>query len=180
MTVAYVALGANLGPAADTVRAAIDALARLPHSRLIGASSLYRTAPVGLLDQPDFINAVVALDTALSAEALLDALLAIEADFGRRRSLPNAPRTLDLDLLLHGTQRCHDARLILPHPRMHERAFVLAPLDEITPQLTLPGHGSVRELLAACRDQRIERLSEEPRPVHAVPTGLTLTFATHL
>lgn len=180
MTIAYIALGANLGPAIETVRAALEALAGLPHSHLLAASSLYRTAPVGLLDQPDFINAVAAIDTALPAEALLDALLAIEADFGRQRSVLNAPRTLDLDLLLYGTLCCHSARLTLPHPRMHERAFVLVPLAEIAPDLCVPYRGPVRELLMACRGQRIERLGEEPKLAYAVPTGLTLPPATSL
>lgn len=168
MNTAYIALGANLGRPEDTVCAALAALAGLPCSRPLRASSLYRTAPVGLTDQPDFINAVLALETALTAEALLDALLAIEADFGRRRSVRNAARTLDLDLLLHGETRCDAARLTLPHPRLHERAFVLAPLAEIAPELVIPGHGPVRTLLAACAGQRIERLD-------AVPTRLTFT-----
>lgn len=157
--VAYVALGANLGDPVATVRAAALALAGLPDSRLIAVSSLYRTAPVGLLGQPDFINAVAALETTLPPGALLDELFAIEARFGRQRSVRNAPRTLDLDLLLHGATRCDDSRLTLPHPRMHERAFVLAPLAEIAPQLDIPGHGPAAGLLRACADQRIERVT---------------------
>ena len=159
MTRAYIALGANLGEPATTVRAAIAALHDLPHSQLIAASSLYRTAPVGLKNQPDFINAVVSVETQLDAHALLDELFAVEARFGRRRSVPNAPRTLDLDLLLHGDTISNDPGLTLPHPRMHQRAFVLAPLAEIAPALALPGRGAVEALLRRCSGQQIESLS---------------------
>lgn len=155
---AYVALGANLGRPAATVKAAIATLAKIPDTTLIAASSLFQTAPVGLKRQPDFINAVAALDTALSPLALLRALFELEARFGRSRSVPNAPRTLDLDLLLFGDTRLEEAQLTLPHPRMHERAFVLAPLAEIAPECLVPGRGMVRDLLEACRDQRIVRL----------------------
>ena len=155
---AYVALGANLGAAAATVSAAAAALAGIPETRLVVVSSLYQTAPVGLKHQPDFINAVSAVDTTLTAEVLLEALFALEARFGRSRSVPNAPRTLDLDLLLYGETRLDEPRLTLPHQRMHQRAFVLAPLAEIAPECLIPGRGSVRELLEACRDQRLVRL----------------------
>ena len=155
---AYVALGANLRDPAATVLAAGEALAALPRSRLVAVSSLYRTAPVGLKNQPDFINAVAAIDTALAPLALLDALFEIEVRFGRRRSVANAPRTLDLDLLLHGDTSSGGPALILPHPRMHERAFVLEPLLEIAADLAVPGHGGVRELLARCGGQRVTRL----------------------
>lgn len=155
---AYVALGANLGHPAATVRAALAELAGIPESALDAASSLYRTAPLGLKHQPDFINAVAAVDTALAPLALLEALFAIEARFGRSRSVPNAPRTLDLDLLLYGDTRLNEAQLTLPHPRMHQRAFVLAPLAEIAPECRIPGRGTVLELLAGCRDQGIVRI----------------------
>lgn len=158
---AYVALGANLGDPVATVRAAIAALARIGGTRLVAASSLYRTAPVGLHHQPDFINAVVALEVeaaVLPAPSLLAALFAIEADFGRVRSVRNAPRTLDLDLLLYGDERHDTATLTLPHPRMTERAFVLAPLAEIVPGLDIPGHGRIANLLPAVASQRMERL----------------------
>ena len=156
MTLAYVALGANLGNPFVTVQAAIAALDGIPESQRRDASSLYRTAPVGLKNQPDFINAVVALETRLAPQALLEQLFAIEARFGRERSVRNAPRTLDLDLLLHGDAVLATATLTLPHPRMHERAFVLAPLAEIAPQLVVPGRGAVAVLLAACSGQQIE------------------------
>jgi 2-amino-4-hydroxy-6-hydroxymethyldihydropteridine diphosphokinase len=155
---AYIALGANLGNPVATLNDAIDVLVALRGSLFVAVSSLYRTAPVGLKRQPDFINAVVAVKTRLEPRELLEELFAIEARFGRERSVKNAPRTLDLDLLLHGETALDEAGLTLPHPRMHERAFVLAPLAEIAPQLVIPGRGSVGELLAACADQRIHRL----------------------
>lgn len=155
---AYIALGANLGNPVATINDAIDALVALPGSIFLAVSSLYRTAPVGLKHQPDFINAVVAVKTHLTPRELLDELFVVEAQFGRERTVKNAPRTLDLDLLLHGDTVMHEAGLTLPHPRLHERAFVLAPLAEIAPDLVIPGRGAVAELLAACRDQRIHAL----------------------
>ena len=163
----FVALGANLGDPIATVSKAIEALRNLPDTEFIAASSLYRTAPVGLKHQPDFINAVVELVAVSpkgtsfgtpSAPTLLEMLFAIEARFGRRRSIRNAPRTLDLDLLLYGDEISDDPHLTLPHPRLHERAFVLAPLDEIAPRLVIPGRGPVAGLLAACAGQHIEKL----------------------
>ena len=158
MTAAYVALGANLGDPVAAVQAALAALAGLPESRVVRASSLYRTAPVGLSNQPDFINAVAALETALAPEALLDALFAIEAGFGRVRAAKNGPRTIDLDLLLHGDLELAQPRLTLPHPRLHLRAFVLVPLAEIAPDLRLPRRGSVAAWLPAVANQGIVRL----------------------
>ena len=128
MHLAYVALGANLADPTTQVRAALTALTELPQSRLLRASSLYRTAPVGIAHQPDFINAVAALETTLSPHELLAALFAIEAAFGRRRDYHHAPRTLDLDLLLYDEQVIDSPHLTLPHPRLHLRAFVIAPL----------------------------------------------------
>lgn len=154
----FVALGANLGDPVATVSAAIAALRSLPDTRFIAASSLYRTAPVGLKHQPDFINGVVELLTVAPAPTLLENLFAIEARFGRQRSVRNAPRTLDLDLLLYGEEIRTDPALILPHPRLHERAFVLAPLAELAPRLVIPGHGPVSGLLARCAGQQIEKL----------------------
>ncbi len=160
---AYIALGANLGNPVTTVGDAIDALVSLRGSVFLAVSSLFRTAPVGLKRQPDFINAVVIVKTRLTPAELLDELFAIEARFGRQRGVRNAPRTLDLDLLLHGDSRQNDPALTLPHPRMHERAFVLAPLVEIAPDVAIPGHGRADALLARCADQRIHRL--EPATV---------------
>ncbi|HEX7812110.1 MAG TPA: 2-amino-4-hydroxy-6-hydroxymethyldihydropteridine diphosphokinase [Burkholderiales bacterium] len=147
MTTAFVALGANLDdPRAQVLRALLE-LDDIPESRVVCRSSLYRTAPVGFLDQPAFINAVARLDTALDARPLLDALHELEIRHGRRRSVPNAPRTLDLDLLLFADRVIHEEGLTLPHPRLHERAFVLAPLAEIAPDAIVPGRGRVEDLL---------------------------------
>lgn len=160
-TLAWIGLGANLGDAPATLRAALDALAGLPRSRLLTRSSLYRSAPVGpgTEGQPDYINAVAAIDTELDAMALLEALLALEQDFGRRRSARNAARSLDLDLLLYGHEILDVPGLHLPHPRMHERAFVLIPLCELAPETRIPGRGPVLELLNALPDQRIQRMT---------------------
>jgi len=158
VTKAFVGLGANLGDPEGQVRRALLALAGLPGTRLVSASSLYRSAPVGVGAQPDFINAVAEIQTALGARALLEALLAAERRFGRRREFPGAPRTLDLDLLLYGDRVIAEPGLVVPHPRMHERAFVLAPLAEIAPDTAIPGKGRAKELLVACADQRVEKI----------------------
>lgn len=157
---AFVALGSNLNDPVAQVRAGARHLAGLPDTRCLGCSSLYRTAPVGYADQPDFINAVCELDTQLAARELMQALLAIEQAQGRRRDIPGGPRTLDLDLLLYDQRVCHEPGLTLPHPRLHERAFVLYPLAEIAPDLVIPGRGRVEDLLPGCRGQGIERLAE--------------------
>lgn len=154
----YIGVGGNLGDAAQQVRQAIAALGGIPHTRCVAASSLYRTAPVGYTDQPDFINAVAELDTALEPHALLDALQGVENRHGRERSFKDAPRTLDLDVLLYDARTIDDARLTVPHPRMHERAFVLAPLVEIAPDCVIPGRGPAAEWLARCADQAIAKL----------------------
>ncbi len=154
---AYIGIGANLGDAAATVAAALQALAALPGCRLLQASSLYRTGPVDA-GGPDFFNAVAAIDTRLAPEDLLAALQRIESAFGRQRPFANAPRTLDLDLLLHGQHRRHTTTLTLPHPRLHRRAFVLQPLLELAPELAVPGLGPLVGHLAASADQRVLRL----------------------
>ena len=153
MTLAFVALGANLGDARATVVQAMDDLAALPQSRLTARSSLYRSAPVDA-SGPDFINAVIALETALKPESLLIELQRIELGAGRERPYRNAPRTLDLDLLHHGDVRMDTPTLTLPHPRLAERAFVLLPLAEIAPTWVTP------EQLAAVASQVIERLDD--------------------
>ena len=158
MHLAYIALGANLDDPLGQLRAALDTLAALPGSRLLRASSFYRTAPVGAPGQPDYLNAVAALETTLAPETLLAALLAIEHDFGRQRAYRNAPRTLDLDLLLHDAQSIDTPRLSLPHPRMHLRAFVLVPLCEIAPDCRIPGRGQAAAWLPAVRMQGIEKI----------------------
>jgi 2-amino-4-hydroxy-6-hydroxymethyldihydropteridine diphosphokinase len=155
---AYVALGANLDDPQTTVRLALGALAQLPQSRLRASSSLYRTAPVGLTAQPDYINAVAEIATELDADRLLDELFAIEGRFGRVRGEKNGPRTLDLDLLLYDELVCDTPHLHLPHPRLHLRAFVLVPLAEIAANRRLPGRGSVAAWLPAVANQTIDRL----------------------
>jgi 2-amino-4-hydroxy-6-hydroxymethyldihydropteridine diphosphokinase len=156
---AYVALGANLDDPIAQVKAGIAALQALPRTQLKAQSSLYRTSPVGYADQPDFINAVAAVDTALGPRELLDALLAIEIEHGRVREFANAPRTLDLDVLLYGDLQLHEEGLTIPHPRMHERAFVLAPLAEIAPNHEIPGRGRVSDLLHAAGSAGVTRLA---------------------
>ena len=158
MTTAYVGLGANIEDPRRQLQTALQELKALTGTRLTAVSSLYRTAPIGHLDQPEFLNQVVEMDTGLAAEQLLESLRQIEQKHGRERPFPNAPRTLDLDLLLYGDARIATPRLTVPHPRMHERAFVLKPLEEIAPQIAIPGRGKVDELLAACRDQIAERI----------------------
>jgi 2-amino-4-hydroxy-6-hydroxymethyldihydropteridine diphosphokinase len=158
VTVAFVGLGANLGEPRRQVTQACVELDGLPHTRLVKASSLYRSAPVGYAEQPEFVNAVAQLDTGLPAERLLAELQAIEERHGRRRGFANAPRTLDLDLLLHGDAVIHTPMLTLPHPRMHQRAFVLMPLLEIAPDATIPGQGTARNFLENVKQQRVERI----------------------
>jgi 2-amino-4-hydroxy-6-hydroxymethyldihydropteridine diphosphokinase len=153
----YVGLGSNLGDPRRELLAAFEELAQLPRTKLVARSGLYRTAPLGNEAQPDFLNAVAKLETDLGPEALLDALHEIERRHGRERHFRDAPRTLDLDLLLYGDTRIAGERLTVPHPRMHERAFVLAPLAELDPQAGVPGKGSAAALLAACAGQRVER-----------------------
>ena len=158
MTVAYVGLGSNLGDARAHVLRAFEDLARLPETRLEARSALYRSAPVDAPGQADYVNAAAGVDTELSAAQLLAALQDIEQRHGRERPYAHAPRTLDLDLLLYDEAAITSAMLTLPHPRMHQRAFVLAPLLELDPRLEVPGRGSVRELLARCAGQRVARL----------------------
>lgn len=154
---AYVGLGGNLGDVAETLRRAAEALAKLPETRLSRASRIYRNPPLGPPDQPDYRNAVVKLTTELDAEALLDALQAIETEFGRVREGDRwGPRTLDLDLLLYGETVCATERLTLPHPGLRERAFVLYPLAEIDSDLVLPGNERLTDLLAQVSGEGLE------------------------
>ncbi|MDI1253655.1 2-amino-4-hydroxy-6-hydroxymethyldihydropteridine diphosphokinase [Thermomonas sp.] len=158
--VAVVGLGANLGDAEASVHGAIVVLDLLPATRLLRASKLYRTPAWGQTEQPDFINAVVMLETGLGARALLDRLLAIERDCGRIRTAGErwGPRTLDLDLLLFGDEVINEPGLQVPHPHLHERAFVLLPLAEIAPELPIPGIGIVGELAAMMASDGIEAI----------------------
>lgn len=148
---AYIALGANLGDAPATLRAAFNALDKLPATRLLKHSRLWRSAPVDATG-PDYINAAAAVGTRLTAPALLRELLALEARFGRQRPYHHAPRTLDLDLLLYGGARIASPQLSVPHPRMWQRAFVLRPLAEIAPHLVSA------DMLAAVASQKIAPL----------------------
>ena len=155
---AYVGLGANLGDPRRQVEQALRELNEIPDTRLRARSSLYRSDPVGYAAQPDFVNAVAELETRLPAARLLAELQAIEARHGRSRSFANAPRTLDLDLLLFGDERIAAPELTVPHPRMHERAFVLAPLVEIAPEAAIPGLGKASELLERCASHAVQRI----------------------
>ena len=158
---AFIALGSNLEAPLTQIRNAFVELGALPKTKLIARSSLYRSAPVGNVNQPYFINAVAKLEPRLAPRELLAELLEIERRHGRRREFPNAPRTLDLDLLLYGDLIQHEHGLTIPHPRMHQRAFVLSPLHEIAPDSVIPGIGSVADLLAACTGQQLQRLVED-------------------
>ena len=151
MQTAFVGLGANLGLAEASVRAAILALGAVPQTMLIAASRLYRTPAWGRENQPDFINAVAQLRTTLAPLQLLDALLGIEQSFGRMRQAGErwGPRTLDLDLLLYADQVIALPRLQVPHPHLHARAFALLPLSELAPEAIIPGHGTVQQALQA-------------------------------
>jgi 2-amino-4-hydroxy-6-hydroxymethyldihydropteridine diphosphokinase len=155
---AFVGLGANLDDPLAQVTRALTELDAILQTRVTARSALYRTAPAGYADQPAFVNAVARLETSLGARALLKAMQAIEERHGRRRSFPNAPRTLDLDLLLYGEECASDAELTLPHPRMHERAFVLVPLADIAPRRRIPGHGAVEDLLAQLDRSGVEQI----------------------
>jgi 2-amino-4-hydroxy-6-hydroxymethyldihydropteridine diphosphokinase len=147
---AFVAFGSNLGDREATIRAALAELAAQPGVDVVAVSSLAETDPVGYLDQPRFLNGAAELRTELAPRALLDLLLAIEGGFGRDRSAVPAqgPRTLDLDLLLYENERIEEPGLRIPHPRLHERAFVLEPLAELDPALEVPGKGAIQTLLA--------------------------------
>lgn len=166
---AWIGVGANLGDPAAAVRSALDLLGQMAQCQLTRQSSLYRSAPVGANTegQPDYVNAVAGLLTTLPALELLDALFAVERRFGRTRSFRNAPRTLDLDLLLYGDEVIDMPALRIPHPRMHERAFVLLPLAEVAPTLHIPRLGSVESLLRSLDTATITRLPEQAHAVAA-------------
>lgn len=157
VVVAYIGIGANLGDARAMVDAAIAECGAIEHTRLVASSSRYRSAPVEA-SGPDFVNAVVELATRLTPLELLAALQRIEARHGRRRPYRNAPRSLDLDLLLYDRQIIDLPELTVPHPRLHERAFVLLPLLELAPRLDIPGRGLAEQFLPAVANQRVERL----------------------
>lgn len=156
--IAFVGIGANLGDARAAVADAIDRLARLPGTRLVSHSSSYRTAPIDS-SGPDYINAVACIDTELDPHALLAALQQIEQAHGRERPYRNAPRTLDMDVLLYGDRVIDSLDLTVPHPRMLERAFVLVPLLEIAPDAAVPVHGPASAFLANVAIQAITKLN---------------------
>lgn len=160
MKQAFIALGSNLDNPQKQVEQAIHALSKLNKTRLIKQSSLYRTAPIDCVaTAPDFINAVAEVETELSPQALLDAIHAIENTAGRERPFINAPRVLDCDLLLYENQTLNTEKLILPHPRMHTRGFVLLPLFEIAPHISIPNHGKIASLITPELSAGIEKLS---------------------
>jgi 2-amino-4-hydroxy-6-hydroxymethyldihydropteridine diphosphokinase len=162
---AYVALGSNVEHPPEQVRRALAELNHIGGSRVMRHSALYRSAPVGPADQPDYVNAVACLLTTLGPLALLRELQAIERSHGRVRGAERwGPRTLDLDLLLYDEISLNTPQLTVPHPRMHERGFVLVPLHEIAPELHVPGHGTVSELLARVPSDDVQRLTENPKP----------------
>lgn len=156
--IAWIGLGANLGDPVAALHAAFSALSALPGTRLRARSSLYRSAPIDA-GGPDYLNAVAQIETGLTAHELLTQFHAIEARQGRERPFRNAPRTLDLDLLLYADDVIHTAALTVPHPRLHQRAFVLLPLAELAPELAIPGLGALSGLLAGVADQTIARLA---------------------
>jgi 2-amino-4-hydroxy-6-hydroxymethyldihydropteridine diphosphokinase len=149
MTRAYVGVGTNLGDRAAMVRAAVEQLRAEPEIEIVAVSSIRETDPVGVVDQPRFLNAAVALETELSPRELLDRLLGIERRLGRTRTGPRfGPRTIDLDLLVYGEARIDEPGLEVPHPRLHERLFALEPLVDLDPDLVVPGRGRLADLVA--------------------------------
>lgn len=157
MTVAYLGLGANLGDARQSLKDAVVCLAQQHAITVLAKSSLYRTAPIDA-GGDDYYNLVVKLETSLSAPALLALCHRIEHHFGRERPFRNAPRTLDIDIVLYGDMRMDEPDLVIPHPRAFERAFVLVPLVEIDPEIAIPGHGRADALLPSVAHQRIEKV----------------------
>ncbi len=158
--IAFIGLGSNLEDPRSQLLRAFAELGELPDTRLIARSSLYRSAPVGYADQPEFVNAVAKIGTALTPQALLQALLQIEHLHGRERTFRNAPRTLDLDVLLYDDVQLHEHGLTIPHPQMHLRAFVLQPLLEIEPDCNIPALGPANRALRACYGPVLEKLAD--------------------
>lgn len=156
----YIALGSNLSEPKFQIASAFAALGTLPDTKLLSRSSLYLSAPISDISQPDYINAAACLETSLAPTALLECLLGIEHAHGRVRLEPNAPRTLDLDILLYNDLVVSEAHLTIPHPRMHERSFVLRPLLEIAPECVIPGVGRAADLLPALSGQILQKMTE--------------------
>jgi 2-amino-4-hydroxy-6-hydroxymethyldihydropteridine diphosphokinase len=171
MTRVFIGLGGNIGdPVAQVLRAAQE-IAALPHASREAMSALYRTAPVGHLEQPPFINAVLAVQTEMSPRELMRLLRQIETRAGRVRGIPNGPRTLDLDILMYGDLVLSEPDLVIPHPRMHDRAFVLLPLAEIAPALLIPERGYVRSLIQVLADKDLQGVVRLAAPETAVSLG---------
>jgi len=158
--IAFIGLGSNLEDPCSQLQRAFAELGGLPDTRLVARSSLYRSAPLGYPDQPEFVNAVAKVVTALTPQALLQGLLQIEHRHGRERTFRNAPRTLDLDVLLYDDEQMHEHGLTIPHPQMHLRAFVLQPLLEIAPDAEIPGMGRAQQALRNCAGQTLERFAD--------------------
>lgn len=158
MTRVFVGLGSNLAEPQQQLHSALASMAEIPHTKLLRSSSFYCSAPVGPGDQPDYVNSVAELDTDLAPLELLDRLQAIENAQGRERNIRWGARTLDLDILLFGRQRIDEPRLQVPHPRIAERNFVLQPLAELEPGLTLPSGESISALLEQCPQSRLEKI----------------------
>ncbi|WP_444929828.1 2-amino-4-hydroxy-6-hydroxymethyldihydropteridine diphosphokinase [Microbulbifer sp. SSSA002] len=158
METVYIGLGSNLAEPGKQLRSALSAMEQIPSTELLGCSSFYRSAPIGPGEQPDYINAVAALKTALAPLALLEQLQSIEQSHGRERSIRWGARTLDLDILLFGQTQIDEPRLQVPHPRMAERNFVLLPLAELAPEVTLPGADTLPALLQRCPENRLEKV----------------------
>lgn len=161
MVVAYIGLGSNLDNPVARIASALQSISRIPATTLLRCSSRYRSRPQGPPDQPDYINAVAEIDTLLTAEKLLECLQAIEQQQGRVRTQRWGPRTLDLDLLLFGDTVLRSDTLTVPHPEMHRRAFVLYPLHEIAPDIEIPGHGRIGQLLREVDPDAVEKLAPE-------------------
>lgn len=157
---AFIGLGSNLEDPRGQLLRAFAEIEMLPDTRLVARSSLYRSAPLGYPDQPEFVNAVAKIATALTPQALLQALLEIEHRHGRERVFRNAPRTLDMDVLLYDDKQLHEHGLTIPHPQMHLRAFVLQPLLEIAPDAGIPGIGRAAMAIEGCKDQVLEMISD--------------------
>lgn len=157
---AFIGLGSNLEDPRGQLLRAFAEIELLPDTRLVARSSLYRSAPLGYPDQPEFVNAVAKIATALMPQALLQALLEIEHRHGRERVFRNAPRTLDMDVLLYDDKQLHEHGLTIPHPQMHLRAFVLQPLLEIAPDAGIPGIGRAAMAIEGCKDQVLEMISD--------------------
>ncbi|WP_231491733.1 2-amino-4-hydroxy-6-hydroxymethyldihydropteridine diphosphokinase [Microbulbifer sp. HZ11] len=154
----YIGLGSNLANPLAQLHSALESIDRIPVTRVVASSPFYSSAPVGPGEQPDYVNAVAALDTELPAESLLDALQAIENDHGRERTVRWGARTLDLDILLFGSEKLSTKRLTVPHPRIPERNFVLVPLADLAPDLVMPDGTPLQSLLQQCPENRLHRL----------------------